>query len=110
MSEDMPDWPAAMDARLAMRYVSIKGLSTFYALGIKARRHTPKGDRLWLRADLDAYLLSLPVVERAEAPLTPEAADRIAADVLTRARAARPSCRRGRGACSGDERAESGAA
>lgn len=107
---DMPDWPAAMNAKMAALYVGELAPSTFYALGLPARRHTKKGDRLYLRVDLDAHLLSLPVVKPEAPALSPEAADRIAVDVLTRGRAAQRACRRGRGACTEGGRAESGAA
>lgn len=41
---DMPDWPAAMNAKMAALYVGELAPSTFYALGLPARRHTKKGD------------------------------------------------------------------
>ena len=48
-------WPASMRAVTAAEYLDL-GTDAFRALNIPCIQHTERGDRYWLKEDLDAYL------------------------------------------------------
>lgn len=61
------DWPAAMRFENAVKYLDIEGRTTGYAVlnQIPSVQYTARGERRWLRADLDLWLES-----RREIPVT----------------------------------------